>query len=129
MLKGMSCSLFDKSLFYFTSTLEDKTKMVFNFRNFTRSVTHSLKQFGSRVNRGFNVIKHHSKRAIPYIKSVSGLIKDAAAEWSSLPVVGAAASQIGAFARGVHKAAGVAERVFDASDRWQGAVGIDRGLR
>ena len=103
--------------------------MVFNFKNFARSVGHSMKQFGSRVNRGFNVLKHHARRAIPYIKSVSGLIRDAAAEWSSLPAVGAVASQIGAVARGVHTAAGVAERVFDASDRWQGAVGIDRSLR
>ena len=103
--------------------------MGFNFKNFVRNAGHSIKRFGGAVNRGFNVVKHHAKRVLPVVKNAAGLIRDAAKEWSSMPVVGQAASTIGQAAGLVHRGADYAERVFDIADRAQGSLGIDRSLR
>ena len=103
--------------------------MGFKFGNFVRTIRQSAKRFGGHVNRSFNVVKHHARRVLPWVKNTAGLIRDAAQEWSSLPAVGAVASQIGAISRSVYNAADIAEKVINATDRWQGSLGIDRSAR
>ena len=103
--------------------------MGFNFGNFVRNAAHGLKRFGGTVNRTFNVVKSHARKAIPFIRRVSGQIRDGARGLSTLPLVGAALSQLGVVAGAVHTGTHLAERFFDNSERWQRGMGIDTSLR
>ena len=103
--------------------------MGFNFGNFIKKTVHSAKRFGSTVNRHFNVMKSHARRVLPTVRRVAEQIRDGAAAYSSLPMVGTAFSQVSQLASGVHLGARLGERFFDQADRFQQGMGIDNSLR
>lgn len=102
--------------------------MGFNFRGFLHRAGTAIKRVGHKVNHSFNAIKHHSKTVLPVIKRAAHNIRLAAENWSSLPVVGAVASQVGAGMRGIHAGAEAAERVIHAGDKFQESLGLRRSV-
>lgn len=92
-------------------------------RSFLNKVYNTARNFGHRVNRTFNTVKHHARAAIPHIRRVASAIHEGAKNFSTLPVVGTVASQIGAVAGAVHRGTHIAERGLNAAENFQRNVG------
>ena len=91
--------------------------------SFLNRVRNTATNIGHRVNRAFNKIKGHSRMALPWIKQISSAIHDGAKNYSTLPVVGTVASQIGAVAGAVNAGAHVVEKGLNAAEQFQQSMG------
>jgi hypothetical protein len=97
--------------------------MGFNFRHFISQTGHNLNRFRNAIRSTYHTIKSHARKYIPIVKDIARRVKEGAQQYSSLPVVGNVASQIGQGASLIEQGANWGQRILDASDTF------DRSLR
>lgn len=96
---------------------------------FVQRVGHGLNRFAHHVHKTYHSVKSHARRALPVVKEIARRVRDAAQNYSTLPVVGTVASQIGQVAGAVHTGADWGQRILHASDRFDSALKSDISLR
>jgi hypothetical protein len=95
------------------------------FSDFTQNFASNLKRIGHNVNRTFNVIKTHARRALPIVRKISERVREGARQYTHLPVVGNYMSSVSQAADAINRGSHIAERFFDHADRFQRDLGVD----